>query len=61
MLHILIFASAYNVKDYEFIKDLKLKFLPTHYEIGIELAKLLGFSVENPNFKEGIFYINDTD
>lgn len=56
-----VFASAYNVKDDEFIENLKQSFYPTHYEIGMELAKLLGFKIINPNFTEGIFYINGTD
>lgn len=56
-----VFASAYNVNNDEFIKNLKQSFYPTHYEIGLELAKLLGFKITNPNFKEGTFYINGTD
>ena len=57
-----IFASAYGVKkDDEFIKDLRQIFTPTHYELGVALAKLMGFKIINPNFKQGIFYINGND
>lgn len=60
--NIAIFASAYGEgASNEFIKNLKSLFTPTHYELGLELAKLMGYKIKNPNFKENTFYINGTD
>lgn len=56
-----LFVTAYNVKDDFFIKTLKDTKHPTHYEIGIALAKLMGYEITNPNYKENEFYINGVD
>lgn len=42
-------------------QELENFYYPTHYEIGLLLAKMLGFNVKNPNQKRGIFYINGLD
>ena len=35
--------------------------LSNHYLISKEIASVLGFSIENPNQEEGIYYLNGTD
>ena len=32
--------------------------MPTHYEFGKIIAKLLVYEIINPNEKDGIFYVN---
>ena len=41
--------------DEKFVSDLKSVFMPTHYEFGKMIAKLLGYEITNPNEKDGIF------
>ncbi|RAX51328.1 hypothetical protein CCY99_09285, partial [Helicobacter sp. 16-1353] len=36
-------------------------YYPTHYEIALLVAKILGYEIINPNQKENIFYINGLD
>ena len=47
--------------DKEFMKKFKSIFKPTHYEISMMIANLLGFEIKNPNEKENVFYINGLD
>ena len=47
--------------DKKFMSNFKKIFKPTHYEIAMEIAKLLGFEIKNPNQKENVFYINGLD
>jgi glucan phosphoethanolaminetransferase (alkaline phosphatase superfamily) len=34
---------------------------PTHYEIGLEIARMLGYSVINPNQRPGRYYVSGMD
>ena len=45
-------------QDDAFVSGLKSIFMPTHYEFGKIIAKLLGYEIINPNEKDGIFYVN---
>lgn len=56
-----IFASIYNSDDLNFINNIKNISYPTHYELGLEIAKLLGYDVKNPNYIKDTFYINGVD
>ncbi|MDR0423631.1 MAG: sulfatase-like hydrolase/transferase [Rickettsiales bacterium] len=47
--------------DETYMENFKQIYLPTHYEIAKELAKLLGYEITNPNEKQDIFYVNGTD
>lgn len=53
-----LFASLYNGENPAFINALKESFYPTHYELGLIIAELLGFEVKNPQFENNTFYIN---
>ena len=44
--------------DNAFVSKLKSLFMPTHYEFGKMIAKLLGYEIVNPNEEDGIFYVN---
>lgn len=44
--------------DESFVSNLKSIFMPTHYEFGKMIAKLLGYEIINPNEKDNIFYVN---
>lgn len=41
--------------------EFKNMFMPTHYELGILLAKIMGYTIINPNILDDIFYINGND
>lgn len=34
---------------------------PTHYEIGREIARLIGYGIDNPNERESRYYVNGID
>lgn len=52
-------ASVYNSDDLDFINNLKN--ISTHYELGLEIARLLGYEIINPNYIKDTFYINGVD
>lgn len=54
------FASLYHGKDVQYTQWIREVFYPTHYEIGILLASLMGYQVVNPYFQKETFYINGT-
>lgn len=56
-----IFASIYHSDDLSFLNNIKSINIPTHYELGLELAKLLGYEIKNPNYIKDTFYINGVD
>lgn len=55
-----LFASLYNGVDSKYTQWLRDSFYPTHYEVGMLLASLMGYQIVNPGFKNDIFYINGT-
>ncbi len=56
-----LFATAYHTNDLAYINSLKNINYPTHYEIGLQIAKLMGYEIINPEYKEDVFYINGVD
>lgn len=52
-----VFTLLHKEND-PFVSELKSIFMPTHYEFGKMIAKLLGYEIVNPNEKDGIFYVN---
>lgn len=55
------FTTAYHTDNLAYINSLKNTNYPTHYEIGLQIAKLMGYEIINPEYKEDIFYINGVD
>lgn len=61
---IIPFISSFygKSKPQEFyLNSLKNFYYPTHYEIGVLLARLLGFEIENKNITKDTYYINGID
>jgi glucan phosphoethanolaminetransferase (alkaline phosphatase superfamily) len=44
--------------DRQFIDRLRALKRPTHYELGLLLAELMGYKITNPNQEPGYYYIN---
>lgn len=47
--------------DSDFLNEIKNIFMPTHYELVKAIAKLIGFSIINPNEIDNIFHISGVD
>ena len=47
--------------DEEFMTKFRSIYKPTHYEIAMLIAEVLGFEIKNPNQKDDVFYINGLD
>lgn len=47
--------------DADILRRLQKTFRPTHYELGLWIAKLMGYTIVNPNTPDNIFYINGND
>ena len=45
----------------EIRNELKNTFRPTHHELGLLIAKILGYKITNPNTPDNVFYINGND
>lgn len=43
------------------VADVKAAFKPTAYEVGLLIAKRLGYAVENPNLTGDVYYVNGMD
>ncbi|RAX58452.1 hypothetical protein CCZ01_02775 [Helicobacter monodelphidis] len=57
-----LFATLYNGKDDIYVQKLKDFFYPTHYEIGMLIAEVMGYKIHNPNpILENVFFINGVD
>lgn len=48
-------------KDQKILNKFKNIFAPTHYEIGLMIANILGYSIKNPNEINNVYYINGND
>ena len=48
----------FGSQDKVYGQKIKDMFYPTAYEIGVLIAEKLGYSIENPNIADGIFYTN---
>lgn len=44
--------------DKEYIERLKSMSTPTHFDIGVLIAELLGYKISDPNTPDGTYYIN---
>lgn len=47
--------------DADILRQMQGTFRPTHYELGLWIAKLMGYTIVNPNTPDNIFYINGND
>jgi len=47
--------------DPEVVSRIRRLHAPTHYDIGLEIARLLGYTIENPNATPGRYYVNGPD
>lgn len=56
-----IFYQSYGYQDDPFYQYLDEITAPTHYEIAMQIAKTFGYSIHNPHYQEGIFYINGSE
>lgn len=56
-----IFATSFNVKNNDFISNLRQSSFPTHYEIAKLLAREIGYEIHNTLEEPNVFYINGVD
>jgi glucan phosphoethanolaminetransferase (alkaline phosphatase superfamily) len=52
------FLAYVKNADEEYINRLKSMPIPTHFDIGVLIAELLGYKVSDPNTPDGTYYIN---
>lgn len=47
--------------DAKVVERIRAMQAPTHYDIGLEIARLLGYRIDNPNATPGRYYVNGLD
>jgi len=52
---LIVWSKGIANEDIEQLMDLRF---PTHFELGVNIAKLLGYEVVDPNEKEGVYFAN---
>lgn len=52
------YDNAKTGKDAQFLSKINDISYPTHYELGLIIANLLGYTINNPAFQKDTFYIN---
>ncbi len=53
---IMLYTENNEIKN-----NLKDTFRPTHHELGLLIAKIMGYTITNPNTPDNVFYINGND
>ena len=53
---IMLYSNNQNI-----VKELQNIFYPTHYDIGLLIAKIMGYKIINPNSLDNEYYINGND
>lgn len=55
---IMLYSTEPNA---EVLVKLRQLFKPTHHELGLLIAELMGYKITNPNTPDNVFYINGSD